>query len=433
MLGVINVYNNNLISKGLKPGVKLISINGHKISDQFDLFFYSDDRKLQIEFLNSTGEIKKLNITPKQLAKVEFEPLKPKKCGAHCIFCFVEQLPKGLRKSLYHKDEDYRFSYLYGNYVALTNITDYELKKIVRYRLSPLYISVHTTDPVLRGNMLGLKKAAPILPYIRFLAKNSISLHCQIVLCPGVNDGNMLEKTINDLSEFYPNVESVAIVPVGLTAHREKLYHLRPFNAKLAKDLIKQLKPIQNRFLKTFGNPFVFLSDEFYILSKTKIPDKEHYFGFPQIENGVGITRQVIEDAEKLLKKRLQKDILSGKKIALVTGVIAYKVLLPYVNRLKKLTNLHIDLYAVENKLLGKTVTVTGLLSGKDIIQFLQDKKFDILFIPNVMLKDKKDTFLDDVTISDLRRFFNTKVYTFKPLLSEFYKKIVALAKHHNI
>lgn len=433
MLGVINVYNNNLISKGLKPGVRLISINGHKISDQFDLFFYSDDKKLQIEFLNLTGENKKLNITPTQLAQVEFEPIKPKKCGAHCIFCFVEQLPKGLRKSLYHKDEDYRFSYLYGNYVALTNITDHELKKIVRYRLSPLYISVHTTDPVLRGNMLGLKKAAPILPYIRFLATNSISLHCQIVLCPGVNDGDVLEKTIYDLSEFYPKVESVAIVPVGLTAHREKLYHLRPFNAKLAKDLIKQLKPIQNRFLKTFDNPFVFLSDEFYILSRTKIPNKEHYLGFPQIENGVGITRQVIDDAEKLLKKKLQKDILSGKKIALVTGVIAYKVLLPYINRLKKLTNLHIDFYAVENKLFGKTVTVTGLLSGKDIIQSLQDKKFDILFIPNVMLKDKKDTFLDDVTISDLRKFFNTMVYTFKPLLSEFYKKIVALAKHHNI
>jgi len=429
MLEILNTYDKRLIKKGITGGAKLLSINGNPVSDQLDVFFFSDEEKNLIEYLDTEGGKKTAKITPLQLTQIELEPLKPKKCGAHCIFCFVEQLPTGLRKSLYHKDEDYRFSYLYGNYVALANITSKDLKKIARYRLSPLYISVHTTDAVLRGKMLGLKKPAPILPHIRFLTEKGIDLHCQIVLCPDINDGKKLEETISDLSKFYPKVASVAVVPVGLTSHRENLYPLKQLDAKKALKVIEQLKPIQNSLIKTLGTPFVFLSDEFYLLAEKPLPPKKFYGDFPQIENGVGITRKVIDDADTLFQKNLANNLLTDKKVAIITGTLAYNTLLPYVQKLAKITSINIKLYAVENRLLGNSITVTGLISGKDILDSLKDKEFDILLLPNVMLKDRKNTFIDDVTTYDIRRHFNSKVYTFTPLFSELYKKLLKLSK----
>ncbi len=427
----MGVLNKTLEKKGIAEGTKLVSINGFKVEDQFDVNFYSDENTLTLEFIDKNGRAGKTKIPTELISYIEFEPLKPKRCGARCIFCFIEQLPKGLRKTLYHKDEDYRFSYLYGNYVAFANVTESDLRKIVLYRLSPLYISVHTTDPVLRGKMLGLKKAAPILPYIEFLTRNRIVLHCQIVLCPGVNDEKVLEKTIKELSGFYPYLSSVAVVPVGLTSHRQGLFSLRSFDRKGADTVIKQITSYQKEFIKKMKTPFVFLADEFYLLAGKKPPEAEHYQDFSQIENGVGITRKVYDDAESFLKKGNIGKTAFAKSIAVVTGTLAYRYLLPYVRAFNKKTGFRVNLYSLENKLFGKTVTVAGLLSGKDVMEGLKDKSFDILFIPDVMLRDKKNTFLDDVTVQDLRRYFQKKVYTFTPLFSQLYKKIKLLEKSY--
>lgn len=424
MLRIISVEDERLVKKKITEGAKLISIDGFKVSDQFDVNFHSDEDELLLEFFDKNGTKRRVKISQELIDKIAFEPLKPKKCGAHCIFCFVEQLPKGLRKTLYHKDEDYRFSYIYGNYVAMANVKKSDLQRIVLYRLSPLYISVHSTDPVLRGKILGLKKSAPILPYIRFLALNRITLHCQVVLCPGINDGKYLEKTIKDLSKYYPNVSSLAVVPVGLTSHREGKFPLTSFDSKKAAELINQLKPLQKRFLDEYGTHFVFLSDEFYLLAKKAIPQADFYGDFSQLENGVGITRQFIDDAECLLKQHLAQK-KSDKKIAVVTGTLAYKTVLSYIDKLSKKTGLSVTLFPIENRLLGNTVTVTGLICGRDIIENLKDKKFDALFVPDVMLRDKKDTFLDDLTTGSLKKYFQCSVYQFTPLLSELYKKLM--------
>lgn len=429
MLRIEKVENRYLKGKGITKGAKLLSINGHEISDQFDLMFHSEDVPMIINFVDVSGKKKTLKLSPSLINDIEFEPLKPKKCGANCIFCFVEQLPSGLRKTLYHKDEDYRFSYLYGNYVAMANITKKDLQKIALYKLSPLYISVHTTNPELRGKMLGIKKSAPILPYIDFLTKSGIKLHCQIVLCPNINDGRELERTLKDLSKFYPSIESVAVVPVGLTSHRNSLYPLTSFDKEGARKVIFQVKKLQKEFLRLFRNPFVFLSDEFYLLASQSLPPANFYCGFPQIENGVGITRQVVDDAKAFLNKKLKKDFLANKKIAVVTGILPYKVLSCYMKKFVRKTNVAITLYPVINRLFGERITVTGLLSGKDIMSALNDKKFDYLFIPDVALRDKRDTFLDDVTIYDLKRYFQKKVYTFRPFFSELYKKLLKLTE----
>lgn len=424
MIKIISVRSKELIKVGLAKNISVVSINGFKVSDQFDVNFYSDDDELILEILDKGGVKKKVKISSDKINDIQFEPLKPKRCGANCIFCFIEQLPKGLRKSLYHKDEDYRFSYMYGNYVAMANINKSDLEKIAMYKLSPLYISVHTTEPKLRGKILGLKKTAPILPYIRFLASNRIFMHCQIVLCPDINDGEKLNKTIFDLAKYYPYVSTVAIVPVGLTVHRKDKFPLKLFEKKRALKLINQARQLQRVFLKRYGNPFIYLSDEFYLLAGRSLPEADFYGEFSQVENGVGITRQLIDDAEKLLNRKLGKGN-TNKRIAVITGMLAYKTVLPYIDKLSKKTGLDISLYPIENSLFGKSVTVTGLITGRDIMKSLREKFFDALFIPNVMLKDKKNTFLDDVTVTDLKRYFQCNVYQFSPSLSNLYKKLI--------
>lgn len=429
MIKIVNVSENTALKKkGIRPGTYLLAINGNKVSDQLDVAFNSDEKDFLVEFKDLSGKIRHTKIKNTDLYDIEFEPIKPKKCGANCIFCFINQLPKGLRKTLYHKDEDYRFSYIYGNYVSFANVHKTDLEKIVKYRLSPLYISVHTTDPVLRGKMLGLKKDAPILPYLEYLTNNRITLHCQIVLCPDINDGNVLNKSILELSKFYPYLSDVAVVPVGLTAHRKGLFKLKNVDKNKADEIFEQIKDMQTRFLKELKTPFVFLSDEFYLLADKKIPKKEFYRDFSQIENGVGILRSVIDDVEKLFLKGVKKGF-SNKKIAVVTGMLSYKFILNYFRKFVRKVGLSINLYPVANTLLGDSITVTGLLSGKDIMRTLSNEDFDILLIPDVMLRDAKNTFLDDVTVKQLENYFGVKVYTFSPLFSELYKKLCILSK----
>lgn len=410
---------------GVSANCSILKINGSRVDDQLDIAFLSDKKNLNVELKNTGGRVSEIKIPSASLRDIEFEPLKAKKCGCKCIFCFIDQLPKGLRKSLYHKDEDYRFSYLYGNYVTLENLKKTDLQKIVKYRLSPLYVSVHAANPEVRGFMLGHKGGRPILPLIEYLAKNRITTHCQVVLCKGINDGEILKQTIRELSEFYPQVETLAVVPVGLTGHRGGLYELDGIDEADSRKAFALIEEMQNSYIQKFGSPFVYLSDEFYILAGKKIPGADFYGDFSQMENGVGLLRSFMDDAEKVIKsKRLKKGFLNGKAI-FVTGEAAWKYINPYIKKLSRLTQSDIELAPVRNALFGGRVNVAGLIGGSDILKALKGVKPDYLFLPNVMLRDKHDTFLDDLTAAELGRRLGCRIHTFRPLLSCLYKELL--------
>lgn len=428
---MIEILNDNSVSKelGLSFDAKYIkSIDGEEVFDIFDVFYHSTKDKVVVEFLSSDGKSKKIKIDAELIDMMEYEPIKPKKCGCKCIFCFIDQLPKGLRKTLYHKDEDYRFSYLYGNYITLANVKKNDIERIIKYKLSPLYISVHATDENIRKQMLGRKNLPPIIDILKKLASGGIKFHCQIVLCSGINDGEILRKTIHDLSSLYPSVESVAVVPVGLTRFREGLFNLKRVTKECAEQVYNLVAKLQPAFIKDFNTPFVYLSDEFYVLLKKDVPNASFYKGFPQYENGVGIIRKFIDNAKRLLSR----DLVSFKKdlrIGLITGEISYNIIRPYVESLARKLQLRLELIPVKNLFFGDSVNVTGLVVGQDIINTIRPKKYDILLIPNVMLRNKENSFLDDLTLTDISSKLDTKVYEFEPTLSGLYKKIKEIMK----
>jgi putative radical SAM enzyme (TIGR03279 family) len=427
MVKVLKVKKKSLPAKlGICEDSRFLKINGCQVDDQLDIAFLSDKKSLNIQVSDNQGNVRSTKIPSACLKDIEFEPLKPKKCGCKCIFCFIDQLPAGLRKSLYHKDEDYRFSYLCGNYVTLENLNKTDLEKIIRYRLSPLYVSVHATDPELRRFMLGRKKTRSVLPVIEYLAKNRITMHCQIVLCGGINGGQELRRTVEDLSVFHPYVETIAVVPVGLTAHRDGLFGLTGVDVVESLKTFAVIEGLQKKYVKKFGSRFVYLSDEFYVLAGKEIPVADSYGDFSQMENGVGLLRYFIDDAEKLLgKPRLKRNHLNGKSVV-VTGEMAWKYLNPYIKRLADLTRSDIKLMPVKNAIFGGGVNVTGLLGGRDVIRTLKNVRLDYLFLPDVMLREKQDTFLDDITLSELKmRLKIREIYVFEPVLSGLYKALL--------
>ncbi len=400
------------------------SINGNDVIDLFDILFNFEEENNIIEFVDMNGKRHSVNIKTFDSENISYEAIKPKNCGCKCIFCFIDQLPPGLRRTLYKKDEDYRFSYMYGNYITLANITEKDIERIIRYKLTPLYVSVHATDEKVRSFMLGRKKLPPIMELLGRLSSRGIRFHTQIVLCPGINDENIFKKTIEDLSSFYPLVESVAVVPVGLTEHRKGLYPLRRLNEVDAKKAFQIVNDYQKKYLKIFSHPLVYLSDEFYILLNRPVPSTKFYRGFPQYENGVGILRRFIDNAERLLKRDL-KNIKMKAKVGVVTGEISYKIVKYYLERLSEKTGVNITLLPVKNRLFGELVNVTGLIGGNDIIEALKGKRFDKVFIPDVMLLDKEDHFLDDVTVKDLGKILQAEIISFAPNLSNLYNKII--------
>jgi putative radical SAM enzyme (TIGR03279 family) len=323
----------------------------------------------------------------------------------------VDQLPKGLRKSLYFKDEDYRLSFLHGNFITLTNLSDDDIKRIIKQRISPLYVSVHTTDENLRKTMLGNPKIPELLPLIEKLAKNRIELHTQIVLCPGINDGDNLKKTGFDLAGFYPYVRSLAVVPVGLTRFRENLPRIRSVTKPYSKEIIKQTKKWQKQFRDKFRENFVYLSDEFFLKAGIDIPEARYYDDFFQIENGVGLVRKFIDDfktSSYLLPDKLKRKT----EITLVTGKLSAQFIRKITNdKIKRIKNFKVKIVEVKNNFFGSMVTVSGLLSGQDIIQSLKKEKIlgeIILLSPNCVNTD--DKFLDNLTPQDLQRRFKRKV-----------------------
>ncbi len=341
---------------------------------------------------------------------IELEPLSVQCCGNKCVFCFVDQNPHGLRPSLYVKDEDIRLSFLYGNYVTLTRVGQTVLQRIVDQRLSPLYISVHATNPIVRKKMLGIKGNDRLLEKIDFLARHKITMHAQIVLCPGWNDGEILQDTVDRLKSFYPSLASVAIVPVGLTKHRQNGALLMPVSPKKAREIISWHKPIHESFRRAFDTGFIYLSDEFYLSANVRLPGKSYYDDFVQIENGVGMVRDFLDHFAVSFRKMPAS--VKPLKVVVVTGSLFAPILKSKIlKKMSKIKNLSVKVQAIENKFFGESITVSGLLTGQDIAgQLAKVKDNDIIMLPPNCLNES-GSFLDDWTPEKLQERLQIKVH----------------------
>jgi putative radical SAM enzyme (TIGR03279 family) len=409
----------------LEPGDSLLAVNGHQLRDLIDYSYYtSSENELLLEIARRDGETWELEIE-RDVAEplgLTFSPPAPAGCRNNCIFCFVHQLPKGLRKPLYVKDEDYRLSFLNGNYVTLANITAIELARIIEQRLSPLYISVHATNPVLRQRLLGKKNIPPIMEQLKALAAARIALHTQVVLCPGINDGQELERTVADLADLYPAVQSLAIVPLGLTRHRHNLPQLQPVDSSYAREFIAQWGPQTRALKKRLGEPFLFLADEFYLKATLPFPPLREYGDLPQIENGVGMVPLFQREAAKTVRAARH---LGDFKATVITGVSSFPFIGEFLAQLGEKTGLRLIPVAVKNRLFGESVTVSGLVPGNDIISALSGKEIGaVLLIPDVMLKEGEGVFLDDVSLSTLGERVGCRVITFDTTPRGLYLKL---------
>lgn len=391
---------------GLIAGDTLVKINGHEFHDILEYRYLMSEQEVELEVVKADGtkEIITVENDYEDLG-IEFcEELicEAQSCKNKCIFCFIDQLPKGMRETVYFKDDDTRLSFLQGNYVTLTNLTDEEIDRLISMHVSPINISVHTTNPELRVKMLKNPNAAKIYEIMNKFAENNIYMNCQIVLCPGYNDKDELSRTIEDMAMLYPYVASCSVVPVGLTRYREGLCELKAFDGRSSLDVVRQIEEYQKIFKRELGINLIYASDEFYINAKLPIPEASEYDGFPQIENGVGLIASMQEEfdaAIELVKKKKYE-----RNIAICTGEISYNFILSLADRLmEKCAGLKIKVYPVKNEFFGGGVNVSGLVTGGDIIRTLDgEPKYDEIFIPDCMLRDGEDIFLDDITLAEL-------------------------------
>ena len=400
---------------GIAPGDCLLKINGEEIYDILEYKFYSAATELELEIERPHGELLQVKVEKDEYEDLGIDfryPLlsKPRGCANNCIFCFIDQLPKGLRKTLYFKDDDSRLSFLQGNYVTLTNLSEREIKSIGKMRVSPINVSVHTTDEKLRRMMMGNKNAGKVNEIMRYWADCGISMNCQIVLCKGINDGPQLDKTITDLCALWPHVSSLAVVPAGLSCHRQGLFELQTYEKREAAAVIRQIEKWQERLLKQLGSRFVFASDEFYLQAETPLPDYEAYEDFPQLENGVGLLACMQDEFDYCLEDMERTSC--RRTVSIATGTAAYPFIKALAQRLmEKAEGLCVHVYQVENRLFGKTVTVAGLLCGRDILHALRGKPLgDMLYITASMLRDGENVLLDDMTVQELGEALSVRV-----------------------
>jgi len=383
----------------VQPGDELLSINGHTIRDVLDYQYYSYDAELTLRFKNA-GEIL-VEKEPGEPLGLDFEDYlmdKPTGCANRCVFCFVDQLPEGMRSTLYFKDDDARLSFLTGNYITCTNLSQRELQRICDLRISPLNISVHATDPELRCRLLGHKRGGEILDILRRFAQAGIEMDCQIVLVPGWNDGAALQRSMEDLAALTPAVNSVSIVPVGLTRHRQGLTELSPFDKVSARAVIAQVEAFAAECLARHGSRLFFCSDELYLKAELPIPGDEYYEGYPQLENGVGLLRLLETEFDDALE---EWEYYPGEPFAVATGVAAAPLLKKLVDKVSAPGTV----YPIVNDFFGHTVDVAGLVTGQDIIRQLKGKDLGRrLLIPITMLRHGEGVFLDDLTPADLQR-----------------------------
>jgi putative radical SAM enzyme (TIGR03279 family) len=396
---------------GLKRGDRLISVNGRDIRDSIDFQFLVSDERLSLEVRSQDGTSRTLRIVkdPDDTLGIRFDPLTIRQCRNKCIFCFVDQMPQGCRKSLYVRDDDFRASFLYGNYITLTNLREEDWERIFTQRLSPLYISVHATEPVLRTAIMRGRKSPDILASLKRLSTGGIRMHTQIVLCPGINDDQHLVRTIEDLAGLFPAVQSIAVVPVGLTSHRQGLYRLRTFRKSEARRVIETVRSLSARCRRRLGTRLVFPSDEFYIQAGMAVPPLSSYEDLPQIENGVGMIATFLADAKRT---RLPSQV-PPTRITVVSGVSFAPILKTVLTRLKGVPGASVRLITVKNSLFGPSVTVAGLLSGQDILNAIKGKRLgSVLLIPASALKEDEGIFLDNRKLTDVEASAGVPVRT---------------------
>ncbi|MDA8388969.1 MAG: DUF512 domain-containing protein [Nitrospiraceae bacterium] len=382
---------------GIRAGDTLLKVGGNPVSDMIDYLFHKEGRELALE-LERAGRVTLDLAGGPEDPGITLKHFPVKRCGNHCGFCFVSQLPKGMRKTLYVKDEDYRMSFIYGNYITMANLTAADKRRIARQRLSPLYISIHSTDNGIRRRLLGNPKAPDVMKDLEFFRQQRLRIHTQIVLCPGINDGENLVGTIRDLYRFHPYVMSVAVVPAGLVPPVKA--GLRMVEKEDAIDAVSIIERFQRRFRKRHGENFAYGADELYIKAGLALPDVSEYGELPQLENGVGMVPLFLHEA-----KKLKPATPSGLKLRYLafTGVSFYPYLKTFTDRLNKKGH-DIRLVGVPNGFFGPTVTVTGLLTGRDVLRGLGEEAAsrDILLVPDTAVKEGEDMFLDDLSIADI-------------------------------
>lgn len=397
---------------GLAKGDEIISINSKPVNDILDFIFFSSSDSLNLEYMTN-GERKTMKIE-----KEEEEPLgitfeniifdKIKVCRNKCDFCFVDQDPRDVRKTMQIKDDDYRLSFLSGNFITLTNLNEKDWQKIEEMKLSPLYVSVHSTEPDIRRGLMNNQKAEKILEYIERLVSMRINIHAQIVLCPGINDGKRLEKTLADLGQFYPSVESIAVVPVGLTKYRQP-NGIRSFTREEMLSTIKTVSKISKEYMKKYGDSFAYLADEFFIKTDLPIPPAKYYGSFPQLENGIGLTRLFLTEAARG-KRYIPSKIAKKRQVGVITGKLAYKTMTNVVELFSQVENLEIKLHMAKSVFWGDSVDVCGLLTGMDIIEAIkQSDSFSEVIIPGICLKEG-NIFLDGMTLEEVMKITNRNI-----------------------
>ncbi len=401
--------------KKINKGDRLISVNGNEINDVLDYRFYINETKLILSLETSDGKSKLALIKKGEFEDIglEFETYlmdKQRSCKNKCIFCFIDQLPKGLRKSLYFKDDDSRLSFLFGNYITLTNLTESEAERIIKMHISPVNISVQTMNPELRVKMMANPKAGESLKYLYRFAEAGIAINTQLVLCPGINDGNELEFSLNELSKLYPAVKSIAAVPVGLSDHRDGLYTIEPYTEKTAGDTIDAIDHFNEKFRAEHGEIIAYAADEFYLKARREMPDAEYYNDFPQLENGVGMWALLKSEFEDALDECTVTEL--DRRVTAVTGKAAYPLISALAKKAEeKIKGLRVNVVAAENRLLGSMITVSGLLCGEDIAAAVSGLDIgEELIIPPNCLRSEGDMFLDDMTVDELSDKLKIKV-----------------------
>ena len=402
---------------GIAAGDELLAINGHSLTDVFDYRFYAAELDLSLSlcrdgkpfdvFIRKKREEDELGL---EFATALMD--EKRSCRNGCVFCFIDQLPKGMRSSLYFKDDDTRLSFLHGNYVTLTNLTDRDVDRIIEMHMSPVNVSIHTTDPELRVKMMKNKRAGEVLSYLKRFAEAGLAIRGQIVLCKGLNDAEHLQRTMEDLAALFPALDSVSIVPVGLTDHREGLYPLSPFTKEEALAVIEQVNGFAEAFQKEHGSRLFFLADEFYLKAQKPLPCEDDYEGYPQLDNGVGMLRSLWQEVQFSIEQLPFKPCKRARRVSLATGLAAAPMLKEVATLcMQNDPLLTVEVFAIENRFFGKNITVAGLLTGKDITEQLQGKDLgDVLLIPKNALRAGENVLLDDMTTSDIAKCLGVKV-----------------------
>ncbi|HEX9206282.1 MAG TPA: DUF512 domain-containing protein [Candidatus Deferrimicrobiaceae bacterium] len=409
---------------GIRAGDRILSASGRPVEDLLDLHFLTARARFSLRWRDASGaEREETFRTAGGVLGVHPEPIRVRRCRNRCIFCFVHQLPKGLRRSLYVKDEDARLSFLHGQYVTFSDLEEGEIAKILRYRMSPLYVSIHTTDPGLRRRMLGNRHARDVMDTMRRLTRRGICLHGQIVVCPGVNDGAELSRSLRELSTLRPGLRTVAVVPVGLTSHREGLPPLRPVTRGEARETLAMLRALRKELGDAEdGEPFAVAADEYYLVAGERFPGRRAYGSFPQTENGVGLVRRFLDEEAALFRRRSWPGGGSGGTV--VTGRSARHIISDYLRKFAGRAGTRFDLVPVRNRLMGESVTVTGLLGGNDILAALGGNVRGILYVPSVTLRDAGDLFLDGISPAELARRTGAQVRLFEPTPRGFFDAV---------